>query len=81
MRVTFSERFTRSFADAPEQVQRSFGKQFGHLLRNLRHPSLQAKKYDAQRDVWQARADLNWRFYFTIEGDTCHMIDIGPHPK
>ena len=37
MRVTFSERFTRSFRDAPEQVQRNFGKQFGHLLRNLRH--------------------------------------------
>jgi len=45
MKVFFSDRFTKSFAEAPEQVQKTFGKQLGHLLRNLRHPSLNAKKY------------------------------------
>ena len=81
MKVLFSDRFARSFAQAPERVQREFGKQLGHLLRNLRHPSLRAKKYDEVQDVWQARVNGGWRFYFRIVGDTYHLIDIVPHPK
>jgi plasmid maintenance system killer protein len=32
----------------------------------LLHPSLHAKKYDEENDVWQARVNKDWRFYFTI---------------
>ena len=80
MKVLFSERFSRSFQDAPERVRREFGKQLGHLLRDLRHPSLRAKRYDEQRGIWQARVDGGWRFYFTIEADTYHLTDLMPHP-
>jgi hypothetical protein len=44
MKVLFSARFTKSFREAPEQIQKDFGKQLGSLLRGLRHPSLRAKK-------------------------------------
>lgn len=81
MRVLFSELFTESFKEAPERVRRDFGKQLGFLLNNLRHPSLQAKKYDEARDIWQARVNGGWRFYFRIEDDVYHLIDIIPHPK
>ena len=81
MRVLFSARFTRSFPAAPERVQREFGKQLAHLLRNLRHPSLHAKKYDEAQGIWQARVNGGWRFYFTIEEDLYTFIDIIPHPK
>ena len=40
--MLFSERFTRSFRQAPDRVQREFGKQLGYLLRDLRpFPSVQ----------------------------------------
>ncbi|MBI2818615.1 MAG: hypothetical protein HYX73_01430 [Acidobacteria bacterium] len=81
MRVLFSARFTGQFRAAPEQVQRTFGKQLGHLLRDLRHPSLRAKKYDEAKHIWQARVDQDWRFYFSIEGDAYHLHEIKPHPK
>lgn len=81
MRVLFSEQFTRSFRDAPERVRREFGKQLGFLLSDLRHPSLQAKKYDEARDFWQVRVNGGWRFYFRIEGDLYHLIEIRSHPK
>ena len=81
MKVIFSDRFTRSFVTAPEAIQKTFGKQLGHLLRNLQHPSLHAKKFAEARESWQARVNQDWRFYFRIEGDTYHMIDIMPHPK
>ena len=84
MRVVFTAHFTRSFQEAPEKIQRAFGKQLGHLLRNLRHPSLAAKKFDKTRwqaSRWQARVNGGWRFYFRFEGDAYIFLDIIPHPK
>lgn len=80
MRVLFSERFTKSFKEAPEKIQKDFGKQLAHLLNDLRYPSLKAKKYDEARNIWQARVEGGWRFYFTIEKDMYNLIDIIPHP-
>jgi mRNA-degrading endonuclease RelE of RelBE toxin-antitoxin system len=81
MKLAYSERFLKSYRDAPSQVQRAFNKQSQLLIQNLRHPSLHAKKYDEANDIWQARVNRDWRFYFTIEGDTYYLHTIIPHPK
>ena len=81
MRVLIAEKFANQLAVAPPDVQRAFGKQLGQLLRDLRHPSLRAKKYDEARDIWQARVNDGWRFYFRIEGNTYILDSIRPHPK
>ena len=81
MRPHFSERFLRSYTSAAPAIQRAFDRKLGFLLQNLRHPSLRAKKYDEARDVWQARVNEGWRFYFRIRGDTYELIDITAHPK
>ena len=72
---------SKSYIAAPVAVQRAFDKQSALLEENLRHPSLRAKKYDETRNLWQARINRNWRFYFLIQGDTCLITDIVPHPK
>jgi plasmid maintenance system killer protein len=51
------------------------------LAEDLRHPSLRAKKYDESRDIWQARVNRSWRFYFLVRDDVCYIVDIVPHPK
>jgi len=33
------------------------------------------------RNIWQARVDGGWRFYFQIERDTYIPLDIIAHPK
>ena len=71
---------SRSYASAPPNIQRAFDRRAKFLVTNLRHPSLQAKKYDEARGIWQARVDGGWRFYFTIKGDTYEIIDIVSHP-
>jgi len=81
MDIRYSERFLRSFAEAPTATQKAFKKQAQFLLQNLQHPSLRAKKYDEANDIWQARVTRDWRFYFSIEGDTYHLHDITAHPK
>jgi mRNA interferase RelE/StbE len=81
MRIVISEQAIRSIADAPSPVRRAFQKQLRLLVSNLRHASLRAKKYDEVRDIWQARVNRDWRFYFRIEGDTYRIEDVIPHPK
>ncbi len=81
MKAAFSRRFIRQYADLSAERKAKFDKQLGFLLANLRHPSLRAKKYDEAQDIWQARLDENYRFYFRIEGDTYRLLSIIPHPK
>mgnify|MGYP001174072571 FL=1 len=81
MRLRYTERFRRSYENAPPTIQHAFDRRVALLAANMRHPSLHAKKYDEARDIWQARVTLGWRFYFRIEGDAYHLIDIIPHPK
>ena len=81
MRAVYTKRFLASYADAPLAIQSAVDRRIALLLQNLRHPSLRAKKYDEARDIWQARVDGGWRFYFKIEGDVYHLIDLIPHPR
>ena len=66
---------------ARRRSQRAFGKQLTNLLRDLRHPSLRAKKHEDRTGLWQARINDDWRMYFTIESDTYMLRAITPHPK
>ncbi len=81
MNAEFTERFQKQYQRLSDSRKAKFDKQLGFLLSNLRHPSLRAKKYDEARDIWQARVDDDYRFYFQIEGDTYLLLSIIPHPK
>ncbi len=70
MKVAFSNRSVRQYGKLSAVVQARFDKQLGFLLSNLRHPSLRANKYDEAANIWQARVNDNYRFYFQIHGDT-----------
>jgi hypothetical protein len=81
MTARYSKRFLQQYASAPAAVRKAFDKQVTLLLANRNHPSLRAKKYDESLDIWQARVNRSWRFYFTIEGDEYHLHEIVAHPK
>jgi hypothetical protein len=81
MTLDYSRHFLRQYHKAPVAVQRAFDKQSLFLLQDLRHPSLRAKKYDEARDLWQARVNDDWRFYFRIVGGVYRLETIRSHPK
>jgi mRNA interferase RelE/StbE len=81
MKVDYLPRALKALADAPAGVRKAFFKQVVFLEKDLRHPSLHAKKYDESKDRWQARVNRDWRFYFNIVGDTYIIRDVVPHPK
>ena len=81
MKIRFSPKFESSFRRLPKEIKDKFYKRAGFLRQDLKHPSLRAKKYDETRDIWQARVDKSYRFYFLISGDTYILLDIKAHPK
>jgi mRNA interferase RelE/StbE len=81
MRLEITQRARRQYETLPQRLQDRVDRQLTALVSNLRHPSLRAKKYDERRDIWQGRVSRDYRFYFTIEGDTYHILAIIPHPK
>jgi plasmid maintenance system killer protein len=81
MKIDYLPHALIALEEAPAEVRKTFFKQLHLLAENLKHPSLHAKKYDAAKDIWQARVNRQWRFYFNIVGDTYVIRDIIPHPK
>ena len=79
MRYTTTPRFDRAFKKFSPEIHKAFRKQVIFLLRNIRHPSLRAKKYDESLGIWQARVTDNVRCYFAIENDLYVFIDIEKH--
>jgi plasmid maintenance system killer protein len=81
MRLTFTDRFWRSYHQAPPEVQSAFDRKVLMLEANIRHPSLRAKKFNHSNDIWQARVNDDWRFYFLISDDQYMILDTMAHPK
>jgi plasmid maintenance system killer protein len=81
MKAEYGEAVKRALDHAPPAVRKAFFKQIRFLERDLRHPSLHAKKYDEAAGIWQARVNDDWRLYFRIIGDTYRIIKMIPHPK
>jgi mRNA interferase RelE/StbE len=82
MKVDYDHpRVVAALKEAPANVRKAFFKQISFLAKNFHHPSLHAKKYDEAKDLWQARVNKDWRFYFIIKGNTCIVLDVIPHPK
>lgn len=79
MRSRASLQFDEQYATLPETIRKKIKKQTRFLIENLRHPSLRAKKYDEAQDIWQARIDRHYRFYFRIEGDAYVLLKIAAH--
>ncbi|MDO8624286.1 MAG: type II toxin-antitoxin system RelE/ParE family toxin [bacterium] len=81
MKLFFTERALDDYHALSTIVRRLADKQLDFLVKNLRHPSLKAKKYDEGRGVWQARITRDYRTYFLIDEDRYVILAVTKHPK
>jgi mRNA-degrading endonuclease RelE of RelBE toxin-antitoxin system len=82
MRIDFTPRARKDYQSLPEPARKQAKKQLSFLIDDLRHPSLNAKKYEEGGEgAWQARVNRDYRFYFLIEEDTYVIPRIIPHPQ
>ncbi|MBI3588935.1 MAG: hypothetical protein HY093_00770 [Candidatus Liptonbacteria bacterium] len=81
MKLAFAKKALDDYLDLSKELKTKADKQFSLLIKNLRHPSIHAKKYDESQNVWQGRIDKNYRFFFTMKKDVVFVITISKHPK
>lgn len=79
MIVVRTQRFDEDFAALPPAIKTRARKQLALLLQNPRHRSLGVKKMQGYDTIWEGRITLQYRFTFSLEGDTCILRRIGPH--
>ena len=79
MKIRYVIRFKEQLRKLPSAIRKKFYKQAAHLVQNITYPSLHAKKYDETQDIWQARIDRRYRFYFKIKGDVYVLTELIKH--
>ena len=81
MKGVLTKTAEKQYLKLSKRIQNLFDKQIDFLLENYRHPSLNTKKYDDRINLWQARIDHFYRFYFIIQNDTYIIVSVKKHPK
>jgi len=81
MYIAFTRRADKDYSKLSQILCKQVDKQLDLLIANIRHPSLDAKKYGGLENVWQGRVNKSYRFYFYIIDDTYQILRIIPHPK
>ena len=81
MRIRLTDPAFRQYQKLALSMKRKTDKQFEYLISDIRHPSLHAKKYKEDKDLWQARIDKDWRFYFYIIAPDYIIVSVIKHPK
>ena len=81
MRVFAYERFRKAYQELPHTIQQKVDKQLALLASNPRYPSLQVKRIQGARGVWEARVDLHYRMTFEIKGDVIYLRVVGHHDE
>jgi len=81
MKFRLTTKALRDYDALSSPLQARVDKQLALLLQNLRHPSIQAKKYDEKRNIWQGRVNQAYRFYFLNQGTAYEIVNITTHPK
>jgi mRNA-degrading endonuclease RelE of RelBE toxin-antitoxin system len=79
MRLFFTHSFMRDYQALPDQLQKTVDKKLKLFLSDLRHPSLNIKKMQDPRGIWEGRITKGYRFTFQMEGEVCVLRRLGPH--
>jgi mRNA-degrading endonuclease RelE of RelBE toxin-antitoxin system len=79
MKLTFTKTFIKAYRKLPPHIQEHSDKQLELLLSNPNHPSLNIKKMNDPRNIWEARITYSYRFTFNIKDDTYILRHIGTH--
>ena len=66
MKTVLTKLFIREYKKLPQSLRAKVDRQLKQLEKNIRHPSLGAKKMVAKEQVWEARVDYHHRMTFQL---------------
>lgn len=79
MNVSFTKPFKRDYKGLPVNIQDQIDKQIIQLMGNPKHPSLNIKKMEGHKSIWEAKITRGYRMTFQIVGDTYLLRRVGTH--
>jgi len=79
MKLFFTQSFIRDYRSLPQRLKKATDKQLELFLANSQHPSLNIKKMQDPRDIWEGRSTKGYRFTFQMEGEICILRRLGTH--
>ena len=79
MKVSFTKPFKQDYKGLPENIQDQIDEQIVQLIENPKHPSLNIKKMEGHKSIWEARITKGYRMTFQIDSDTCLLRRVGTH--
>jgi addiction module RelE/StbE family toxin len=79
VKVSFTKPFKRDYKGLPENIQDQIDKQIIQLIENPKHPSLNIKKMEGHKSIWEARITKGYRMTFQIDGDIYLIRRVGTH--
>ena len=74
-----TNRFVKDYYHLPSEIQERTQKALHSLLKDPRYPSLQIKKIEGSRNIWELRVSESYRITFQISEDTYILRRIGTH--
>jgi mRNA-degrading endonuclease RelE of RelBE toxin-antitoxin system len=79
MKLFFTCSFIRDYQGLPDQLQKTVDQKLKLFLNNRRHPSLNIKKMQDPRNIWEGRITKGYRFTFSMEDEVCILRRLGTH--
>lgn len=79
MKYHRTEKFKKKYKKLPKHIKKATQKQLKLFLSHPHHPSLNIKKMNDPRDIWEGRISESYRFTFQIKGDNYILRTIGSH--
>jgi hypothetical protein len=79
MKLFRTARFRSLYKKLPPPLKKKTDRKLKYLAKNLRHPSLRAKKMTNRPDIWEAAVDYHNRLTFKIVGNKIILRVVGPH--
>lgn len=74
-----TSRFKRAYKSLPEEAKERVKTSLRMLAVNSKHPSLNVKKIKGTKDIWEARAGLDYRITFQMIRDYFILRNVGHH--
>jgi len=79
MNVFHTKRFQKDYQKITKDLQEKIDEKLAIFITNSHHPSLRIKKLEGRENIWEGRISKNYRFTFSILGDTFILRRIGSH--
>jgi len=79
MEFLYTAKFKKQYKKLPQPMKKTVKKQLGLLLADSDQPSLNIKKMQDPREIWEGRISRSYRFTFQKTEDTYVLRAIGTH--